>query len=70
MLLVSLDSAKPERHDSIRGLPGLFDRAIEGVRLTKQKYPDLSLQFNVCVQKGIADEIDEILDVITIDRDA
>ena len=61
MMIVSLDSAKPERHDAIRGLPGLFDRAIEGVHLVKEKYPDVSLQFNCCVQKGMADEIDDLL---------
>ena len=59
MMIVSLDSAKPERHDAIRGLPGLFDLAVEGVRLVKQNYPEVSLQFNCCVQKGIAGEIDE-----------
>jgi MoaA/NifB/PqqE/SkfB family radical SAM enzyme len=63
MMIVSLDSAKPERHDEIRGLPGLFDRAVEGVRLVKENYPDVSLQFNCCVQKGIADEIDDLLDL-------
>jgi MoaA/NifB/PqqE/SkfB family radical SAM enzyme len=64
-MIVSLDSAKPERHDAIRGLPGLFDRAIEGVRLVKQKYPGVSLQFNCCVQKGIAGEIDDLLELAT-----
>ena len=63
MMIVSLDSAKAERHDEIRGLPGLFDRAIEGVRLVRQNYPDVSLQFNCCVQKGIAGEIDALLDL-------
>jgi MoaA/NifB/PqqE/SkfB family radical SAM enzyme len=63
MMIVSLDSAKPERHDEIRGLPGLFDRAIEGVRLVRQHYPDVSLQFNCCVQQGIAGEIDALLDL-------
>ena len=63
MMIVSLDSAKPERHDAIRGLPGLFDRAVEGVRLVKQNYPEVSLQFNCCVQKGIAGEIDDLLDL-------
>jgi MoaA/NifB/PqqE/SkfB family radical SAM enzyme len=63
MMIVSLDSAKPERHDEIRGLPGLFDRAVEGVRLVKENYPDVSLQFNCCVQKGVAGEIDDLLDL-------
>lgn len=63
MMIVSLDSAKPDRHDAIRGRPGLFDRAIEGVRLVRQNYPDVSLQLNCCVQKGIAGEIDALLDL-------
>jgi MoaA/NifB/PqqE/SkfB family radical SAM enzyme len=63
MMIVSLDSAKPERHDEIRGLPGLFDRAVEGVRLVKENYPDVSLQFNCCVQTGVAGEIDDLLDL-------
>lgn len=63
MMIVSLDSAKPERHDEIRGLSGLFHRAVEGVRLVKTNYPDVSLQFNCCVQKGVADEIDDLLDL-------
>ena len=61
MLMMSLDSARPERHDQIRGLPGLFDRLIEGVKLVKQRYPNLSLQFNCCVQRGITDEIDDLI---------
>ena len=61
MLLLSLDSARPERHDEIRGLPGLFDRLMQGADLAKEKYPGLSKQFNVCVQKGIADEIDDLI---------
>ncbi len=65
MMIVSLDSARAERHDAIRGLPGLFDRAVEGVRLVKERYPDVSLQFNVCVQQGIAEEIDDLIALAT-----
>ncbi|MCA9521466.1 MAG: radical SAM protein [Myxococcales bacterium] len=61
MLVVSLDSARAERHDRIRGLAGLYDRLIAGVRLVRSRYPELSLQFNCCVQRGIADEIDELI---------
>ncbi|GAB4336673.1 MAG: hypothetical protein Kow0099_09730 [Candidatus Abyssubacteria bacterium] len=63
MLMMSLDSGRPERHDDIRGLPGLYDRLMKGLELARKKYPDLSLQFNVCVQKGIADEIDNLIDL-------
>jgi len=61
MMLVSVDSARPEKHDEIRGLRGIFDRMIEAVGLAKTRYPDISYQFNCCVQKGIADEIDDLV---------
>jgi MoaA/NifB/PqqE/SkfB family radical SAM enzyme len=61
MMLVSLDSARPERHDEVRGLRGLFDRLIEAVDLAKTRYPEISYQFNCCVQKGVGDEIDDLL---------
>ena len=59
--VLSLDSARPERHDEIRGLPGLFDRIMKGLDKAKENYPEISKQFNVCIQKGIAEEIDPLL---------
>jgi MoaA/NifB/PqqE/SkfB family radical SAM enzyme len=61
MMITSLDSASRERHDQIRGLPGLYDRLMRGVDLVRSKYPGVSLQFNTCVQKGIEEEIDDLL---------
>lgn len=61
MMIVSLDSAKPERHDEIRGLPNLYNTLIEGIELAKEKYPNVSYQFNCCIQKGVKEEIDELL---------
>jgi MoaA/NifB/PqqE/SkfB family radical SAM enzyme len=61
MMLLSLDSPRPERHDQIRGLRGLFDRLIEAVSLAKTRYPGISYQFNCCVQKGVTDEIDDLI---------
>jgi MoaA/NifB/PqqE/SkfB family radical SAM enzyme len=61
MMLLSLDSPRPERHDQIRGLRGLFDRLIEAIELAKTRYPGISYQFNCCVQKGVADEIDDLI---------
>jgi MoaA/NifB/PqqE/SkfB family radical SAM enzyme len=61
MMLLSLDSPRPERHDEIRGLSGLFDRLIEAVGLAQARYPGISYQFNCCVQKGVADEIDDLI---------
>jgi MoaA/NifB/PqqE/SkfB family radical SAM enzyme len=61
MMLLSLDSPRRERHDEIRGLPGLFDRLMEAVELAKARYPGVSYQFNCCVQKDVADEIDDLI---------
>lgn len=61
MMMWSLDSARPERHDKIRGAPGLFDRLIKGIKRIKKEYPELSCQTNCCVQKGLAEEIDDLL---------
>lgn len=36
-LFVSLDSPDPEEHDRLRGMPGLFNRAIEGLLKMKSK---------------------------------
>lgn len=35
-VFVSIDAAKPERHDEFRHKPGLFDRAIRGIRKAKK----------------------------------
>lgn len=64
-MVVSVDSARAERHDAIRGKPGLFDRLVRGVRLARERYPEVSLQLNTCVQKGIDDELDELIELAT-----
>ena len=63
ILLMSIDSARPERHDEIRGLQGLFDRLMRGIDRAKEKYPGLPIHLNTCVQKGIAEEIDDLIEL-------
>jgi len=36
-LFVSIDSPIPEEHDQLRGMPGLFDSAIQGIKRMKSK---------------------------------
>jgi MoaA/NifB/PqqE/SkfB family radical SAM enzyme len=60
LLIVSADSARPERHDAIRGLPGLFAALTRGVRLARERYPDLPIRLNCCVQRGVEGEIDDL----------
>ncbi len=61
MLSLSIDSARRERHDEIRGLPGLFDRLMEALDLVATHYPELPVQLNCCVQRGVADEIEPLV---------
>ena len=61
VLVISLDSARAERHDAIRGVPGLFDRAVQGAKQAKSSYPELAVHFNCCVQKDVVAEIDDLI---------
>jgi len=36
-LFLSIDSPDPEEHDKLRGMPGLFNKAIEGLKKVKSK---------------------------------
>lgn len=53
MLMLSMDSARPDRHDAIRKLPGLHARLVESIALVRDHYPELSVQLNSCVQRGM-----------------
>ncbi len=61
VLILSVDSAKAERHDELRGLKGLFDRLIRGARLARARYPGLKIHLNTCIQMGIEEEIDDLI---------
>ena len=63
ILLLSLDSAKPEKHDEIRGLNGLFDKIMKGLELVKKKYPEMPVHINTCIQKGVPEEIDDLVEL-------
>jgi len=63
MMIVSLDSARAERHDEIRGKPGLFERAVAGIEKARAFYPTMPIQINTCVQEGMTDEVDDLIDL-------
>jgi MoaA/NifB/PqqE/SkfB family radical SAM enzyme len=65
MLMVSVDSANPARHDEIRGVEGLFERMRAGVREARARYPELVIHFNCCVQRGVTEEIDDLIALAT-----
>ena len=57
-LIVSLDSANPERHDSMRGVKGCFERATNGIRIAASK--GLTTLIWTYVSKSNYDELDAI----------
>lgn len=61
MLMLSLDSAVPARHDARRRLPGLHARVLESIDVVKARYPQLSIRLNACLQRGGDAEIDGLL---------
>lgn len=59
---VSLDDPDPDTHDSLRGLPGLYQKAIEGIKILKE--------FNIRCQivtyaakKNVPSGLEEIIDL-------
>jgi radical SAM protein with 4Fe4S-binding SPASM domain len=64
---VSLDSVLPARHDDFRGVPGAFDRALQGLRnardaglktglritLTKDNWQDVPALLNLAIEENI-----------------
>lgn len=60
-IVVSIDSTNPEKHDEMRGVKGIYDKAVEGVNIVKEKYPQVSIQLNCCIQAGMKDELDDFV---------
>ena len=56
---ISIDSSTPKLHDDLRGVPGAWNRALEGVNsCLKNK---VKVQFNVTMTKQNYNELDNIL---------
>ncbi len=58
---VGLDAATPELHDFIRNTPGTFERAMRGIRASREA--GMCLQINVTVMKHNYEEIPRLLDL-------
>ena len=58
---ISLDGADAATHDSFRGIPGAFDRAIEGFQHLKRL--GMSMQINTSVAKHNAAQLPQTLDL-------
>lgn len=58
---ISLDGAKAETHDRFRGIPGSFNRAMEGFNHLKQE--GMAVQFNTTITRNNIEEVEEILEL-------
>ncbi len=62
-ILISLDSPRPEEHDQIRRLPGLYDKIMESVTIVKESYPLISLQFSFSISKFNMNRVGEMINL-------
>ena len=58
---ISMDSSSPEIHDEFRGVPGSWQKAIDGIKASIRN--GLGVQFNTTVTVQNFDDIDNILDL-------
>jgi len=59
-LAIGLDGATPKTHDRIRGIPGAYDRVMEGIHATKEAGMDL--QLNITLMQQNYQELPRLLD--------
>jgi len=59
---LSLDGGKPETHDGIRGIPGIFDRTLEVMKYVKSI--GMFLQINTTVMKPTVNELPDVFKII------
>ena len=57
---ISLDSLDPEKHDAFRGLPGAWEKTLNGIEACKRH--DLSFQIHFSVTESNADEVPAMID--------
>lgn len=56
---ISIDGADASSHDGFRGIPGSFDRALEGARLLRAE--GVEFQFNTTITRRNVDEIEGVM---------
>ncbi len=59
---LSLDGSTPERHDSIRGVPGTFDRTMQAIRWAQEL--ELPLQVNTLVAEETASDVPAVYELL------
>ncbi len=58
---VSLDSVDPERHDRFRGIPGAWQRTVDGMKVITST-PGLRLGVAMCVHHDNYDEVERMIE--------
>jgi MoaA/NifB/PqqE/SkfB family radical SAM enzyme len=59
-LIISIDGATPETHDAIRGVNSLA-LITEGIKFTRQNFPNLNISFRTVIQKNNFRQIKDIV---------
>jgi MoaA/NifB/PqqE/SkfB family radical SAM enzyme len=59
---VSIDDADPETHDQLRSVPGLYAKALEGIRLLRQ-YNVLSSILTYASKRNVPEGLEKIVDL-------
>jgi MoaA/NifB/PqqE/SkfB family radical SAM enzyme len=59
---LSLDGSTPERHDSIRGVPGTFDRTVKAMQWAQEL--EIPLQVNTLAAAETADDVPAIYELL------
>ena len=59
-LIISIDGAKPETHDAIRGVNSL-NLIIDGIKFTKENFLSLNISFRTVIQKNNFRELHDII---------
>jgi MoaA/NifB/PqqE/SkfB family radical SAM enzyme len=62
-VIVSLDYPDSERHDTFRGLPGLFGRAVEGIETLKRMNPPGRIIINCLLHRGNENMMGQMADL-------
>ncbi|MGQ9468228.1 MAG: radical SAM/SPASM domain-containing protein [Nitrososphaerales archaeon] len=59
-LIVSIDHPEPEEHDKLRKHPGIYQKAIEGIKLAR-RYQHLNIFINCVISKANIDQLERMV---------
>lgn len=63
-IIVSLDGATREVHDSLRNFNGCFDNIKNGIALVKKEYPNVKIRVNTVVSGKNIETLEDMLDLL------